>query len=295
MTFLKEIKLFITVAEKKSFTAAAEYLMLSTSTVSYQINQMEKELGQKLFLRTTRTMELTDAGKLLYQHFNQILEEERTALESLKNMNEIPSGRLHIKMTMNIGTAILGPLLDRFYHLYPKIELNVELVSRRGVGWEGECDMVITSGLLPDSSLFCRKVSEIRRHLYASPDYLMRAGAVNEPADLLSHNHIGKDYANPEKIWHLTKDDQHINVPVNGTFMSNSVPLMIHMITRGVGIGPIADFLTLDLVKQGLIVPVLPEWSLSSTKIYVFTKSKAIPARCRVLLEFMNSELEKKY
>jgi DNA-binding transcriptional LysR family regulator len=295
MTLFKDIELFVLVAEKKSFTSVASDLMIPTSTVSYHIAQLEKELGQQLFSRTTRAVELTTSGMLLYQHFSHILDEGRIALEALKNMSKIPSGLLHIKVTLNFGIAVLGPLLHKFHRMYPKIDLRLELVSRSGLGLFGKCDMAIAEGFLPDSSLYCRKVVEIERHLYASPSYLMHTGIVDEPEQLLSHKCICMNYADPEDVWHLTKSDKHVDVPVKGFFSTNGVPLIVQMVSHGVGIGPIGDFLTKELIEQGLLAPVLPEWNLPSTPIYLLTNSKILPARCRVFMDFLSAEFHRKY
>lgn len=295
MILFKNIELFVLVAEKKSFTAAANDLMIPNSTVSYHIAQLEKELGQQLFSRTTRAVELTASGMLLYQHFSHILEEGRIALESLKNMSKIPSGRLHIKVTLNFGIAVLGPLLHKFHQLYPKIDLHLELVSRSGVGLFGKCDMAIVEGILPDSSLYCRKVVEIERHLYASPSYLTSAGNVTEPEQLSSLKCICMNYADPENIWHLTKGNKCVDVHINSFFSTNGVPLIVQMISHGIGIGPVGDFLTRELIEQGVFAPVLPEWSLPSAPIYLLTDSKILPARCRVFMDFLAAEFHRKY
>jgi len=295
MILFKDIELFVLVAEKKSFTAAANELGMPTSTASHQIAQLEKDLGQQLLARTTRSVELTASGTLLYQHLSHILDEGRIALESLKNMKELPSGSLHIKVTLNFGIAVLGPRLYRFRQLFPNIDLHLELVSRSGSGFSGKCDMVLAEGSLPDSSLYCRKIVEIERNLYASPIYIMHAGEVKEPEQLLSHNLIAMNYAGPEDVWHLTKGDKSIDIPLNSVFSTNGIPLIIEMVSHGVGIGPIGKFLGIDLVKKGLLVPVLPEWSLPAAPIYLLTNAKVLPARSKAFMDFLDVELNRKY
>jgi len=295
MIFFKDIELFVLVAEKKSFTSAAKDLMIPTSTASYQIAQFEKELGQQLFSRTTRSVKLTASGRLLYQHLSHVLEDGQIALESLKNMSEIPAGHLHIKVTLNFGTAIIAPLIHKFHQQYPEIDINMELVSRNAPGLLGRCDMIIADNMLPDTSLYCRKIVEIERRLYASPSYLMDSGRVKEPGQLISHKCIGMNYAEHEKVWHLIKGDEHVDVPINPIFSSNGIPMVFNMISHGAGIGPIPVFLTIDFVDQGILTPVLPEWHFPLTPIYLFTHSKILPARCRVFMDFLDAELHKKY
>jgi len=291
MNFLKHIELFVLAAKKKSFTAAAKELMIPTSTASHQIAQLEKEMGQQLFARTTRSVELTSSGLLLYQHFNNILDEGRVAIESLKNMNEIPSGFFHVKMTSSIAHRMLGPRLGKFHRMYPKIDIYLEVISLDDTEISGKCDLAIVAGSLPDSQLFCRKIAQKSRHLYASPLYLTQAGTVSKPEQLLLHNCIGMNYLEHEKVWILENRGECVEVPVKGSFTTNSVSFVLQMVSQDIGIGPIGDFLARDLLEEGRLIRVLPDWSLPPVPIYALTNSKIHSARCRVFIDFLISEL----
>lgn len=291
MHFLKNIELFVLAAQKKSFTAAAKALRMPTSTASHHIAQLEKELGQQLFARTTRSVELTPPGLLLYQHFNNILSEGRVALESIKNMSETASGPLHVRMTSSFAISMLGPRLGKFHRMYPHIDLQLEVISQETREFSGECDLAVVVGSLPDSPLFCRKIALITRHLYASPDYLSQAGAIGTPDQLSQHNCIAMKYLEPESVWHLENGGICHDVPVRGTFSTNSVAMILHVVFQGVGVGPIGDFMAREGVEQGLLVRVLPDWSLPEIPIYALTNSKVLPARSKVFIDFLISEL----
>jgi DNA-binding transcriptional LysR family regulator len=291
MNIFKNVELFVLAAQKRSFSAAAKELMIPASTVSYRIAQMEKELGQQLFARTTRSVELTASGVVLYQHFNNMLNEGQNALEYLKSMSEVPAGFLYVRMTSSFGIRLLGPRLGKFHEMYPKIDLHLEVISRDGTELAGNCELAILGGALPHSSLYCRKIAEVKRHLYASPAYLASAGKVNNPDELLLHKCVRIKYLDLEKVWLLERKGKCVEIPIAGPFTTNSISLVVQIVSEGLGIGPIGDFLARDLVREGVLVAVLPDWSLPPAPIYALTRSKILTARARVFIDFLVSEL----
>src|SRR4051794_7149230 len=181
-----DLLLFARVVDEGSFSRAAERLGLPKSTVSRRVAALEGLLGERLLLRTTRKLTVTDFGHAVLKHAHHVVDDVAAAAELAQNRQVEPSGRLRVTMPGDMANIVLASTLAEFALQYPSITLEIDL-SARFVDLVGEnFDVAIRMGdLRDDASLAARRVAVFSGSLYASPDYLARQGAPPEPEALM--------------------------------------------------------------------------------------------------------------
>jgi len=190
--------LFVEVVKARSFRRAAETIGMPNSTLSRRISDLEKAIGLRLLHRTTRKIELTEAGQLYFERCKPIVDEARLAHEQLGEMVAQPSGVLRVSLPVDFATAFLAPKMAEFSRRYPGISFEFDLTPRRVDLVTEPIDVAIRMGELPDSSLIARQLAIIPRHLYASPRYLgmiRRLAALDLGIAMLAEEIVAEDLA----------------------------------------------------------------------------------------------------
>src|SRR5438045_5945684 len=177
-----DLMLFARVVDEGSFSRAATRVRLPKSTVSRRVAALESQLGERLLLRTTRKLTVTDFGRAVLEHARHVIEGVTAAASLAQSRQVQPSGRLRVTMPGDMGNIVLAPLLAEFVLKYPAIALEVDL-SARFVDLIGEnFDVAIRMGeLRDDASLAARRIAIFTNSLYAAPAYLARRGVPSEP------------------------------------------------------------------------------------------------------------------
>ena len=188
MKSIDDMILFARLVELKSFTAVADELTLSRSLVSKRINRLEDDLGVQLLNRSTRQLEITEAGRTLYQYCSQLAETVNDAKNAVSEIRGNPKGNLHINAPVTFGQTILPPAIVRFLDAYPDVKISLNLSDQFIDVIEGGFDIVIRIGTLKDSALRARKIGSTALHVYAHKSYLEKYGTPKVPADLQEHN-----------------------------------------------------------------------------------------------------------
>jgi DNA-binding transcriptional LysR family regulator len=288
-----DLLLFARVADEGSFTRAAERLGLPKSTVSRRVAAMEAVLGERLLLRTTRKLSLTDFGHSVLEHAHQVVAEVEAATQLAQNRQIQPSGRLRVSMPSDFVTVVISTLLATFIDKYKEISLELDLTSRR-VDLIGEnFDVAIRMGdLTDDASLAARRLAVFSTSLYASPHYLARRGTPSEPEALMEHDALRLLLRNGEPMpWVMIRDDQRWEGIPPGRATANSPELLIRLARAGAGIASVSDHFVEPYVRIGELVPVLADWSLPLVPAWaVFPGRRLMPARTRVFLDALQAE-----
>jgi DNA-binding transcriptional LysR family regulator len=288
-----DLLLFARVVDEGSFTRAAEHLGLPKSTVSRRVAALEGQLGERLLLRTTRKLTLTDFGRSVLEHAHQVVAEVEAAALLAQNRQVEPSGRLRVSMPGDFVTVVMGTLLAEFIAKYPAISLEVDL-SPRHVDLIGEnFDVAIRMGeLRDDATLAARRLAVFSTSLYAAPDYLSRRGVPSEPEALMEHDALRLLMRNGEPMpWVLTRGDQRWEGIPPGRATANSPELLMRLARFGAGITAVSDHFVEPYVRTGELVPVLADWSLPSIPaMAVFPGRRLMPARTRVFLDALEAE-----
>ena len=285
-----DLLLFAKVVDEGSFNRAAERLGLPKSTVSRRIAALETALGERLLLRTTRKLHVTDLGTSMLEHAHQVASEVEAAT-SLAHYRQLePTGRLRISMPHDLASDMLAPMLAQFTIDYPAVTLEMDLSARR-VDLIGEnFDLAIrVGGTLDDASLAARKIADFSDGLYASPAYIERRGMPEAPAALLQHDALlalgrnGK--AHP---WVLMRGQERWEGLPPARAVVNSPGVLLRLACAGAGVAAMADEFAERYLREGVLVPVLPTWILPvNTAWAVFPGRRLMPRRTRVFLDAM--------
>lgn len=288
-----DLLMFARVVEEGSFSRAGERLGLPKSTVSRRIAGLEAHLGERLMLRTTRKLTLTDFGHSVLEHARQVVAEVEAAAQLAQHRQVEPSGRLRVSMPGDFANIVLGELMTDFTARYPAISLQVD-VSPRRVDLIGEnYDLAIRIGDLDDdATLTARRLATFSSGLYASPAYLARRGIPAEPADLMQHEALQLTTQQREPWpWVLTRGEGMWSGVPPSRATANAPELLIRLARAGAGITVVTDHFAEPYLAAGELVPVLVEWQLPPVEAWVvFPGRRLMPARTRVFLDALDAE-----
>lgn len=288
MELLNDMALFVEVAKAMSFTRAAETLGIPGSTLSRRISQLEKAIGLRLLHRTTRKVELTEAGQIYYERCKRIVDEARLAHEQLGDMLEHPQGLLRVSLPVDFAAIFMAPLLAEFGKHYPGIHFEMDLTPRRADLISESIDVAIRIGEPSISNLIARKLTQFNGQLFASQVYLDGRKIPDHPDDLKDHQCIG---FLKNTSWTLTKGEQRITVNCSGRFMLNNVGMMRHLALLHQGIIFVPPQAIMTDLLLGNLVPVLADWQGEATPVYALTETRLLPAKTQLFLDFLLEKL----
>ena len=283
-----DLLLFARVVDEGSFSRAAGRLGVPKSTVSRRLAALEAQLGERLLLRTTRKLTVTDFGLAVLEHAHHVVEDVAAAAALAQNRQLKPSGRLRVTMPGDMANLVLAPLLAEFVLNYPAITLEVDL-SARFVDLIGEnFDVAIRMGeLRDDASLAARRIAAFTGSLYAAPAYLARRGTPSEPEALMEHDALRILSRGGDAIpWILTRGDARWEGVPPGRATVNSPELLMRMALAGTGLTIVNDHFAAPYLERGELVQVLPAWRAPPVSAWaVFPGRRLMPARTRVFLD----------
>ena len=293
MQLLRDIALFVEVVNTRSFTRAAQHLQIPASTLSRRISGLEKQIGLRLLNRTTRTVDVTEAGAAYYAKCAHLVDEARVAHEDLLANNSQAKGTLRLSCSADFANHYLPEVLTQFTQRYPQVGVELDLTSRVVDLVAENLDAALRFGSLPDSGLVARTMAHIQPLLVASPAYLRNAPALARPEQLAQHMCIRMNARESGSRWKLHKKSTgEIKViPVQGRFAIASVALNKKLALQGAGIAVIDQALVQDDLQNGQLVHVLPQWALSPVDLHLLTPSRLMPARVRLFGEMLVAAL----
>lgn len=287
--------LFAAIVEQQSLVRAAEHLGMPKATVSRRLANLEASLGQRLLLRTTRRLTLTDFGTEFLEHCRRVAEEVAITRDFVQSQEERPHGRLRISMPSEYAKQNARAFAT-FIKAYPEIQLDLDLTSRR-VDLIGErFDLAIRMGKLDDdSALAARKIGEQNIGLYASPIYLALHPAPKHPDDLEHHEAVRLMSARGTPvIWKLMRGKTVWEDIPQGRITLNAMDVILQLMLDGAGIGALPDRLVAEEVHLKRLVRILPEWCLPAVPAWAVTPMRRyLPAKTRAFLAHLELFIEK--
>ncbi|MDX8399963.1 MAG: LysR family transcriptional regulator [Gallionellaceae bacterium] len=287
--------LFVTIVEQASLVRAAEHLGMPKATVSRRLSNLEELLGQRLLLRTTRRLTLTEFGQEFLDHSRRVAEEVAIVQDFVRSRDAQPRGRLRISMPDDYARQRLSRAIATFIEAYPEIQIDLDLSSRR-VDLIGErFDLAIRMGALDDdATLVARKIDVQTFNLYASPIYLALHPAPQHPDDLLRHVAVRMLFANGAPIpWKLTRGKEvWENTPPGRLAMSS--PNVIHqLLLDGAGIGALPASSATEDIRNKRLLRILEDWSLPIIPVWaVMPMRRYLPTKTRVFLDHIQLSLQ---
>ncbi len=289
MDKLSNMRMFVQVAEKGSFSAAAEAIGTTRSAASKQILALEDTLGVRLLNRTTRQVSLTEVGWTYYERVVRLLEELQDTELAVQSLHRQPKGILRVNGPMSFGTLYLGSAVADFMAVHDGLRVQFTLTDRFIDPVEEGVDVTIRIASLENSSLIARKIANIRRCLCASAGYLEKHPAPESPDDLALHDclhygHIATDYR-----WTLRGiDGDEQTVPIRSKLCANNGEVIAQAAGKGLGIAALPDFIVAAQLDAGGLKIVLPDWRPPDIAIYaLYTPNKHLAAKVRLFIDFL--------
>lgn len=288
MEYLNDMALFVEVVKAKGFRGAGEVLGIPNSTISRRIAGLEKSIGLRLLHRTTRKIELTEAGQIYFERCKRIVDEARLAHEHLGDLLAQPSGVLRVSLPVDFAQTYLAPLIAEFAQRYPAIAFELDLTPRRVDLVSEPIDLAIRMGELLDSQLIARQIALLTPALYASPGYLARQGAPATPHDLAQHECLSLQRT---ATWTVQSGAQVVPVAIGSRFGINSVGMMRRLATLDMGILMLPEEIVADDLAAGRLQRILPQWHGKPNPVYALTETRLIPAKTQRFIEFLRERL----
>jgi len=289
---LDDLHVFCTVAQRASFVATATELGVSQAFVSKRIGILEKQLGVRLFHRTTRRVHISEDGERIYAAARRILEDVGGMAEAANSARGEPSGQLRISTSLRLGRNHVSHVLSLLQHSHPRLDIWLELVDRR-VDLIGEgFDIDIRVGEPTQPQLIAHRIVESSRILCAAPGYLARRGHPKSLADLAQHDClVFRDREQAFGVWRLQGPNGTETVKVTGRFGSNHSDVVRNWGIDGNGILLLSVWDIASQLKDGSLVRVLPAYR-EPADVWAMTSSRSQDsAKVRICVDFMKRHL----
>jgi DNA-binding transcriptional LysR family regulator len=295
---LGTIAIFCKAAEMGGFTAAALALGITPAAVSRSVGRLEVRLGLKLFRRTTRSVQLTDDGRVYFEQCRAALAQIEDAELAITGQHRQPRGLLRISVPSTYAHYRLLPRLPAFRQKFPHIDLEINISNRNIDFVEEGYDIAIRLGEPPDSRLVARKLEDARVGVYASPMYLKRYGAPKRLADLRSNEHTPLPFVLPSTgrvlPWVFMEDGQAVEVSPKSSVRVSEGPLGMIVLARA-GMGLVQTFDWIAAAHGDELTEVLQAFAGRSRPFYVlYPQNRHLSARVRALVDFLISTSQSK-
>lgn len=291
MDKLKAMYTFAAIAEHGSLTAAARELGGSLPAVVRSLAALERELGVRLFNRTTRRIALTEDGRQYLERCRQVLAAIDDAERSLRGDAKTPSGRLTVTAPVLFGQLHVAPAINRFLRRHPKVQVNAVLLDRVVDLLDEGIDVGIRIGALADSSLVARPIGSVRRVLVASPAYLRKHGVPRHPRELADANCLR--VTGNARRWRFHENGAAFPVRVRGNLRFNQVQPLVDACAAGLGFGMFMSYQVAALIERGALRVVLESFEPPRQPIHVvYPQARLLPARVRLFIDWMQRELK---
>jgi DNA-binding transcriptional LysR family regulator len=288
MDKLDAMQAFTKVVALGGYAAAARQLGRTRSAISKAVMALERQLGVRLLDRTTRKVRPTEAGLAYYERSTAVLAAIAETEIQIAGLHEAPAGVLRINGPMSFGTAYLAGAVADFLSRYPDLKVELLLNDRFIDPLEEGVDVTVRIGELADSSLVARRLAATRRLLLASPDYLARHGAPQEPDDLILHRCLVYGHVAARQRWQLTRDGAKISVPVASALCANNGEVLREAACKGLGIALLPTVIAGDAIKAGRLVVVLDAYSPPPLPIHaLYAANRFLAAKTRLFIDFL--------
>lgn len=285
---LTDMATFATVVDHNSFSAAADALNTSKSSVSRRVAALEQRLDLELMQRTTRKLVLTESGRLYYEHCARLLSNAKEADKAIRMMRAVPSGCLNLSVPETLGRAVILPVLPEFLNLYPDINLNLTITSRKVDLIEDRCDIAVRKGLIEDESLTAIPLGSSTQFLYASPAFLDTAPEITAPNDLQNCAYLSSQIdLGPTRVT-LWRDLTDIQIQITPRLAVRDHEALLKMTLAGLGVALLPVWMAENHVKKGDLVQLLPEFRGPSVDFnIVYQPHRASSPNVRAFVEFL--------
>jgi DNA-binding transcriptional LysR family regulator len=289
------IELFCLAAELGSFTVAANAASVTPAAVSRAVARLEKRLGARLFVRTTRQIRLTDVGSRYFEQCRLALSHLVDAEREATGQQTTPAGVLRISMPTPYGHYRVLPLLADFHERYPEVTVETHLSNRNIDFADDPFDLAIRGRTPRDSSLIARKLEDAETVVVASPAYLRRAAKLETPDDLINHNCIQFELPSTGRNlpWVFNRDGELDEITTHGRHGSSGDALAgVTLARHGAGVFHTYRFIVEKDLADGTLKEMLkPYGGCSRPFILLYPHGRHLSSRVRCFVDFLMEKL----
>lgn len=278
---------FVAVATAGSFKAGADALGVSTTHMSRSIAGLEARVQAPLFHRTTRTVRLTDTGRVFFDHCSRIVAERDEAIAMISEGGE-PEGDIRITCSTAMGERFIAPIVRRYASAHAKLRVTIDLTNRI-VDLVGEgYDLAIRTGQLAESRLIGTRIASRRFYSCAAPDYLARHGIPARPADLARHECL----VGTTTLWRFRRNGREESLRPKGRWRCNSGSAVTEAALAGMGVCQLPEFYVLPHIASGALQEVLAEYRPDEEPIWaVYPQRRHLLPKISGLLDLLRQHL----
>ncbi|CAM3927289.1 putative HTH-type transcriptional regulator LtrA [Pseudomonas reidholzensis] len=287
MDRLNAMRVFVTVVDLGSQSAAADHLELSRPVVSRYLAELEEWVGARLMQRTTRKLSLTAAGQETLPRCRQLLELAGDLQSAVRQPDDAPRGELRISVSTSFGQAQLVDAVAEYVRRFPGVKVELQMLDRTVNLIEERIDLAIRTSNEVDPNLIARRLSVCRSVVCAAPGYLRQHGVPQRVEDLSQHNCLTHAYFG-HSVWQFEVAGSQVAVPVQGNISANEAMTLQKAAVAGAGIAMLPTYQAACALHSGELVRLLPaarprELTLNA----VYTSRKHMPATLRSMLDFL--------
>jgi DNA-binding transcriptional LysR family regulator len=294
MDRLEAMSLLIEVVDQGGFSAAGRSLRVPVTTISRKISDLEEAVGAKLLIRTTRKVDLTDAGGTYVKAARRIIDQVEEAQREAAGEFTVPKGDLVITAPVHFGQLHVLPVVSDFLALFPQINIRLLLLDRHVHLVEDHVDMAVRIGKLPDSAMIATGIGSMRTVVCASPHFFAGHGAPQTPSDLAKLPCVTFDGPMPSPSWQLRnpKTGAPIDIPIVSRLSVTTTGAAVAAATRHVGATRLLHYQVADALKAGTLRIVLEEYEPEPTPVSLVHAARGQMAlKMRRFLDFATPRL----
>lgn len=289
---LAQLSIFVRIAELRSLSAAARELGISPSAVSKSLAQLEEYLGVLLVKRTTRSLTLTDGGRIIFERANNILADLEVTLDAARQ-SQAPQGNLRLTCSMAFGSTQLTSLVGRYLERHPKTSVSLALEDKLTNLVDDNFDLAIRITANEDANYAARKLASIRWVYCAAPAYLETHPPIRAPRELVRHRCLVYPMMTADGTWTFLGEGDLQHVPVRPAFECNSSLGLREAAIRGHGVACLPTYLVADDIVRGDLRLVIPEFrsAIGHTLYAMYYRSKYANGLIRNFIDYIVGEI----
>ena len=289
---LDGVEAFLSVARHRNFRKAAAELAVTPSAISQAIRTLEARIGAALFIRTTRSVGLTEAGQRFLDRAGPAFEELAAAGEAARELGQRPTGLLRLTLPRSVVPLIIEPMLASFCRAYPEIELELAASDEMVDLASGGFDAGIRMGefITPDM-VAVRLTPSFAWMVVGSPDYLARQGRPEHLQDLRGHACLRlRRSSGTIAPWHFAEGNRQIEASFSGPLIAHDYPTLLGAAMRGVGLAQVPEPLAQRALAEGALEQVLGSVAAATPGVFLYHPGKRqVLPKLRAFIDHMKS------
>jgi DNA-binding transcriptional LysR family regulator len=290
---IEDFQAFVAIVDKGSLTAAAKQLGRSLQSISRSLATLEGDLGVELIARTTRRSAATEAGLAFYRRVGAALSEIEAAKLETSNRRSEPVGLLRITCSTVFAPLYVVPAVCAFLESHPKVDIDLDMSDGYVDLISQGFDLAIRIGELPDSSLKAKRLADLRRVVFAAPDYFAKHGRPKVPGDLAGHQCLIRTSARDSDAWPFLVGGRLKAVKVAGRFRSSEALAVNEAAVQGLGIANAPLWQVRALVDRGVVELILTRFEPPRVSVHaVWPATRLLPAKTQLFLNYLAARLK---